>query len=47
MRVPTGRWRIVEMDRWDHDAIDLFIHRGDDSRFRATPFARTDQRCER
>lgn len=23
MKGPTGRWRIVEMDNWDRDAIDL------------------------
>ncbi|PBC53138.1 hypothetical protein CJ179_01785 [Rhodococcus sp. ACS1] len=34
MRRPTGRWRIVEMDMWDRDAIDLvepgFIEFADD-----------------
>ncbi|MGW4339856.1 hypothetical protein ACWEK5_44830 [Rhodococcus koreensis] len=34
MRRPTGRWRIVEMDLWDRDAIDLvepgFIDFADD-----------------
>lgn len=29
----TGRWRIVEMDLWDLEAIDF--HLGDDSGFRA------------
>jgi hypothetical protein len=23
----VGRWRILEMDLWDRDAIDLQIHR--------------------
>jgi hypothetical protein len=36
-----GRWRIVEMELWDHDAIDLLgpgrihFHCGDDPAFRA------------
>ncbi|WP_342661328.1 hypothetical protein Rruber_05078 (plasmid) [Rhodococcus ruber] len=34
MRRPTGRWRIVEMDKWDREALDLiepaFIEFADD-----------------
>ncbi|WP_433269038.1 hypothetical protein ACQPZF_05835 [Actinosynnema sp. CS-041913] len=39
-----GRWRIVEMDTLTGH---LFLHLGEDSGFRATPFPGTRARGER